>query len=190
MRLLGYQLTSMKNILVILASLTILTGCKKSIDALPDATQAGANTFGLRLNGQFWIPQTFAGINTSLLNAQLSGATQNDIVITAQNFASEPTESQFTIYVKDITGPGTYQLNQTTDLYPNASASYAYYVKRKINPVNEWITNTQNTGTVTITKWDKTNGIVSGTFEFNGGSLDSSANPITATDGRFDIKLQ
>jgi hypothetical protein len=63
-------------------------------------------------------------------------------------------------------------------------------VRRKINPLNEWITSTQHTGTVTITKWDLTNGIVSGTFEFNAGSMDNSEGPITVTDGRFDIKLQ
>lgn len=179
----------MKNILVILASLTILSGCKKSIDALPEATQTGANTFGLKLNGQFWVPQSFAGINAPILHAQLSGSNLDEIVITAQNFASEPTESQFTLYVKNITGPGTYPLNQNTDISSNSS-SFGYYVKRKINPVNEWITNTDHTGSVTITKWDKTNGIVSGTFEFNAASLDSSANAITVTEGRFDVKLQ
>lgn len=179
----------MKNILVILASLTILSGCKKSIDALPEATQTGANTFGLKLNGQFWVPQSFAGINAPILHAQLSGSNLDEIVITAQNFASEPTESQFTLYVKNITGPGTYPLNQNTDISSNSS-SFGYYVKRKINPVNEWITNADHTGSVTITKWDKTNGIVSGTFEFNAASLDSSANAITVTEGRFDVKLQ
>ena len=180
----------MKNILLVLASLLVLSGCKKSIDALPDATQTGANTFGLKLNGQFWVPQSFAGINAPILNTQLSGSNLNDILITAQNFASEPTESQFNLYVKNITGPGIYQLDQSTDIYPNASASYGYYVKRKINPVNEWITDTQHTGTVTITKWDKSNGIVSGTFEFTGGNFDGSADSIKVTEGRFDVKLQ
>ncbi|MGZ3950363.1 MAG: DUF6252 family protein [Flavisolibacter sp.] len=180
----------MKNTFVVLASLLLLFGCKKSIDTLPVATQTGANTFGLKLNGQFWVPQSFAGINAPILNAQLSGSNLNDLIITAQNFASEPTESQFNLYVKDISGPGIYQLNQTTNIYPGASSSYAYYVKRKINPINEWMTTAKHTGTVTITKWDKTNGIVSGTFEFSGGSLDGSADTITVTEGRFDVKLQ
>jgi hypothetical protein len=180
----------MKNIAIILASLLILTGCKKSVDALPDATQTGANTFGLKLNGQYWVPQTFAGINAPNLSAQLSGPNLNDLVITAQNFASEPTETQFTLYVKNITGPGTYPLNETTGIYPGASASYAYYVKRKINPLNEWMTSTQNTGVVTITKWDMPNKIVSGTFEFNAGSTDASAGIISVADGRFDVRLQ
>lgn len=179
----------MKNFLILLSSLIIFTGCKKSIDALPEATQSGANKFGLKLNGEFWMPQKFAGINAPILKAQLMGANTNDIMITAQNFASEPLESQFTIYIKNIVGPGVYEFNQTTDIYPGVSGSYAYYVRRKINPLNEWITSAQNTGTVTITKWDLTNNIVSGLFEFKAGSIDNSAEPITVTDGRFDIKF-
>lgn len=182
--------TSMKNIFILLSSLLIFAGCKKSVDSLPEATQTGANTFGLNLDGKFWVPQKFAGINAPTLEAQLSGANVNALLITAQNFASEPTESEFQLYIKNITGTGTYQLNQNTDILPNAAGSYAYYVKRKINPLNEWITNTQYTGSVTITKWDLPNMIVSGTFEFKAGSMDSSAAPITVTDGRFDIKLQ
>lgn len=179
----------MKNILLLLSSFIILAGCKKSVDSLPEATQTGANTFGLKLDGQFWVPQKFAGINAPILTAQLTGANQNDLIVTAQNFASEPTETEFKLYIKNITGAGTYQFNQNTDIN-NGASSYAYYVKRRINPLNEWITSNQYTGSVTITKWDLPNMIVSGTFEFKAGSMDSSAAPITVTDGRFDIKLQ
>lgn len=157
---------------------------------MPDATETGANTFGLKLDGQFWVPQKFAGINAPILNAQLTGSSQNGLIITAQNFASEPTESEFQLYIKSITGPGTYPLNRNTDIYPHASGSYGYYVKRKIDPLNEWITSSKDTGFVAITKWDLVNMIVSGTFEFKAASIDSSAAPITVTDGRFDIKLQ
>jgi hypothetical protein len=179
----------MKNILLLFSSILILAGCKKSVDFLPEATQTGANTFGLNLDGKFWIPQKFAGISAPLLSAQLIGANQNDLVITAQNFASEPTETEFKLFIKNITGAGTYQLNENTDINSMGS-SYGYYVKRKINPLNQWITSSQYTGSVTITKWDLPNMIVSGTFEFKAGSIDSSAAPITVTNGRFDIRLQ
>jgi hypothetical protein len=178
----------MKNILLLFSALMILSGCKKTVDALPEATQTGANTFGLKLNDAFWVPQTFAGINTPILEAVYTGL--GDLRINARNFASEPTETEFEIYLKNATGPGVYQLNATTDIYPNVSGSYAYYVKRKINPLNEWITSPKYTGTVTITKLDLTNHIASGSFEFTAGSIDSSATPITVTEGRFDVKLQ
>jgi hypothetical protein len=179
----------MKNIFFLLCSLFILASCKKTIDALPEPTQTGANTFGLKLNGEYWIPQSFAGINTPILTAQLSGSNLNDLIINAQNFALEPKESQFQLFIKNITGPGTYPLNQNTDIGRGASVSYAYYVKRKINPLNEWITDAQHTGNVTITRWDPENGIASGTFEFTAGSMDNSTDPITVTEGRFDVKF-
>jgi len=181
--------TSMKNILLVFFLVLLFNSCKKTVDALPEVSQTGANTFGLKLDGQYWLPQSFTGINSSILDAQLSGSNINDLIITAQNFASEPIETQFSLYIKNVTGPGTYQLNQTTDIYPNSSGSYAYYVKRRFTPLNEWITSSQFTGTVTITKWDLPNKIVSGTFEFSGQSIDNSADPITVTKGRFDIKL-
>lgn len=152
--------------------------------------QSGANTFGLKLDGTYWVPQKFAGINMPILEAFYSGT--GNLLIRAQNFASEPTETEFDIYLKNVNGPGTYELNQNTDVYPNAAASYAYYVKRKINPLDEWITNPQYTGTVTISKFDTENRIVSGTFEFTAASMDSynPASPITVTEGRFDVRLQ
>ena len=179
----------MKTTLLVFFSVLLLSSCKKSVDALPEATQTGANTFGLKLNGAYWIPQTFVGMNSPILNAQLTGANINDLMITAQNFASEPTETQFSLYIQNITGPGLYQLNETTDIYPNVAGSYGYYVKRKINPLNEWITSSQKTGSVTITKWDLANKIIAGTFEFTAGSIDNSADDIIVTDGRFDLKL-
>src|SRR6476469_8578508 len=115
----------MKNILFILSAVLLLTGCKKIVEALPQPTQTGANTFGLKLNGEFWIPQKFAGINAPVLEAVYTGL--GDLRINARNFASEPTETEFEIYIKNATAAGIYTLNASTDTYPNASASYAYY---------------------------------------------------------------
>jgi len=56
--------------------------------------------------------------------------------------------------------------------------------------LNEWITGPEYTGSVTITKLDTENHIASGQFEFTAGSIDSSASPVTVTEGRFDVKLQ
>jgi hypothetical protein len=52
------------------------------------------------------------------------------------------------------------------------------------------MTGPKYTGSVIITRWDIPNHVASGTFEFTAGSIDSSASPITVTDGRFDVKLQ
>jgi hypothetical protein len=174
--------------LILFSVLLVLAGCKKSVDALPEPTQTGANTFGLKLNGEYWVPQKFAGINSPILEAYYTPL--GDFRIKAMNFASEPTETEFHIYLQNVTSPGVFKLNTNTDIFPNASGNYGYYVRRKINPLNEWITTPEYTGTVTITKFDLTNRVISGTFEFTAASLDGSAQPITVTDGRFDVKLQ
>ena len=47
----------MKKLLFVLASVAVLTSCKKEVDELPEPTQTGANIFGAKLNGEFWVPQ-------------------------------------------------------------------------------------------------------------------------------------
>jgi hypothetical protein len=178
----------MKSILALLSCILILSSCKKSVDALPEPTQTGANTFGLKLNGEMWVPQKGIVNGAPIVEARYTGT--GGLFINARNFASSPTETEFEIYLRNIDGPGTFLLNQPTDVYPHEQASYAYYVKRKINPINEWITSDRFTGQVTVTKFDKANNIVSGTFEFTAGSVDNTADPVTVTEGRFDVKVQ
>ncbi len=179
----------MKNILIILSFLLVLFSCKKDVEALPDATQTGANTFGARVNGALWIPQGFGVVPTApLLEASYSG--NNAIIIHARNFSSSPNEVEIEIYLRNATKPGTYLLNQTTAHFPNQSASYAYYVERKFTPTNEWITNNQYTGKVEVTRLDTVNNIISGTFEFDAINLYNTPQPIAITDGRFDVKIQ
>jgi hypothetical protein len=179
----------MKNFFILLAAAVFFTSCKKEVDALPEATQTGANTFGARLDGDFWIPQKFGIAPTApLLEARYTGT--NGIFINARNFSSSPTETEFEIYLKNITGTGVFQLNQQTNKYPQESASYGYFIKRKFMPLNEWITGPQHTGTVNVTKFDTQNHIISGTFSFNAGSVDNTAAAISVTEGRFDVKIQ
>ena len=166
-----------------------LASCKKEITELPEATETGANTFGAKLDGTFWGPRKF-GIapTTPILEARFS--INNSVYINARDFSSSPTETEFEIYLQNVTGPGTIFLNQNTGNYPNNNASYAYYIKRKFMPLNEWITSTQYTGVVNVTRFDVVNRIVSGTFEFMAGSTDGTAAPINVTEGRFDVKVQ
>jgi hypothetical protein len=179
----------MKSFLIVVLSAFFLVACKKTVDELPAATQTGANTFGLKLNGEMWVPQRFGVAATApILEARVSGL--GAVFINARNFSSSPTETEFEIYLHHVTGPGTYELNRNTDVYPHQGSSYAYHVKRRFNPLNEWITNSQYTGSVTITKFDTANHIISGTFAFRAGSMDNTASPIDVTDGRFDVKYQ
>ncbi len=177
----------MKKAIIGLFVLGLLISCKKKeIKELPAATQTGANTFGLKINGENWIPQGFAGIpDSDLLKARLLGTM---LVITAQNFASTPTETEFEMKIYNVTGTGTYLMNTNTS-YPGGPTSYAYHVKRRLTPLDEWITSAAQNGSITITKLDTVAGIVSGTFQFNAENDIDATKTIAVTEGRFDIKL-
>lgn len=177
----------MKNILAICLSLFLLTSCKKDVTELPPATQTGAHTFGAKVNGEFWVPKGFAAIPANdILEVRVLAGT--DIYIYARNFSSSPLETEFEIHLINVTGPGTYQLNSDVT-YPTFAANYGYYVKRRLTPLDEWLTSSLQTGSVTITKFDIPNHILSGTFQFNAASLNTPADILSVTEGRFDIRI-
>ena len=162
-----------------------LTACSKDVDELPAATETGANTFGAKVNGSYWVPARFGILPADdLLEARFNSP--GSLLITAKNFSASPKETQFEIQVVGVDGPGTYQMNKNV-VRPSADG-FAYYVKRVLTPEDEWITDPVNTGTVTITKLDSHNKIVAGTFEFTAGSLVNAGGVLRVTDGRFDIK--
>lgn len=180
----------MKKLLVpfFLSVLVILVSCKKEVTELPPATQSGANTFGCKVDGNFWVPAGFGIIPTaSILEARyIPGAY---LIINARNFSSSPTETEFELFIKDVDGPGTYSLNTTVG-YPTSAASYGYYVHRKFTPDNEWITSSEYTGSIILTKVDTIARFVSGTFEFHAINLYNAPQPLNVTEGRFDVKIQ
>lgn len=177
-----------RNLIAAVSFVALLaTSCKKQIteDDMPPATQTGANTFGARVNGQVWIPQRFGTIAGNILEARFIG---NDLLINARNFASSPNETEFEIRVIGVTAPGTFSFN-TNITHPSFAGSYAYYVKRNLTPQNEWVTSATYTGSVTLTRVDMTARIVSGVFQFNALNIYNAPEPLTVTDGRFDIKF-
>lgn len=177
----------MKKILFACISIAFLAACKKEVKELPAPTQNGANTFGAKINGVFWAPQGFGPIPANdILEARMSG---HDITINARNFASSPNETEFQLTIYNVTAPGVYLLN-TNVIHPNGAASYGYYVKRNLTPQNEWLTSSTYTGSVIITRIDDVNMIVSGTFQFNALNIYNAPEPMTVTEGRFDLKIQ
>jgi len=178
----------MTRIIIACFSVLLLASCKKDVTELPSDTQTGANTFGAKVNGELWGPQGFGPFPANnLLKATFNSFT-SVLLINARNFASSPNETEFEIYLTGVTGPGTYMLNSNTSRL--STSSYGYFYKNKLNPVEEWMTTADYTGSVTITKLDIANLIVSGTFQFNAISNATPPNALNVTEGRFDIKIQ
>lgn len=175
--------------LVFILTVFFFLSCKKNVSELPAPSQNGSNIFGCSIDGSLWVPAKFGiALTAPILEARYGG--NNSIFINARNFSSSPTETEFEIYLENVTTTGTYLLNENTGIYPSHAASYAYYVKRKITPENEWITNTQYTGKVEVTALDSINKFISGTFEFEAINLYNDPKPIRVSQGRFDVKIQ
>lgn len=181
------RIMSMKKILTACLAIVFFAACNKEVDELPPVSQTGANTFGAKVDGELWAPKGFGPFPANdILQARMTGTSY--LTIDAKNFASSPNETQFQILVAGVTGPGTYQLNN--DVVLPSSLSYGYYVKRNVTPLNEWVTSASIGGSVTITRLDTVNKVVSGTFQFNAMNLYNTPQQLTVTEGRFDIKLQ
>lgn len=178
---------SMKNLLFAGLVAVIGLSCKQEIKSLPEPTQTGANTFGAKVNGE-----NFGPLGGGILTKPTLEATHtfdSSILINARNFSRTPVEFEMEIFIKNVNVPGTYTLNQNTEVAPGQSASYAHYLRRNINITDEWMTSSGATGNVQVSKIDWVNYIVSGTFEFTANARYGSA-PITVTEGRFDVKFQ
>lgn len=176
----------MKWIVLMFVFFTFLS-CSKDVIELPPLTQTGENTFGAKLNGEFWVPAGFGIVPTApLLEARFI---DDNIKINARNFSISPTETEFEIYLKNVTEPGVYHLNKKVSIYPNQTENYAYHIKRKIRPLDQWVTNASYSGVVNISKVDRVNKIIAGTFEFRAESMSNPGEFITVTEGRFDIKM-
>ncbi|MDA9554937.1 DUF6252 family protein [Pelobium sp.] len=140
--------------------------CKKTTDTnkqevLPTETQTGAGTFGCLVNGQVWLPKG---------KFPYSGLTANIQFNILSIGASKSTEA-IGLGVRNVLDVGTYDLSL-------AENETEYIIDSQIYKRTE--------GFLTITKYDKSNQIISGRFWFS--AKNSTGETVAITDGRFDIK--
>lgn len=167
----------------------LLSGCIKLHSSkadnpygLPNATQEGKNTLGFLLNEEPWTPKGVRG--TGNLSIDYDHSINNgQFNIVAYNFIPTISE-QFKIGVGDslnfVTGPRLFNFSNNS-LAGIGFTNYAcgYYFS--------WDSNTSVSGSMKITKLDRTNRIISGTFNT---TLSKPGCPeIKITDGRFDMKF-
>lgn len=140
--------------------------CKKQSpdpgpETLPAETQSGARTFGCLVDGKVWLPIS------KFPYSSLSTTIQYDIL----GLNSSRRDEFISIAVRNMTDVGNYDLKLN-----NSHASYiiagTFYECKQ--------------GLLTITRYDRTNKILSGRFSFIG--QDSiSKKTVSVTDGRFDV---
>ena len=105
------------------------------------------------------------------------GASTNELTIIGfgafSGVANAVKTDRVTLFLSSVSSIGTYQLT---------SASQAIYTTNTTGGLVNYATDASRTGTVTITKYDLTNGLVSGTFTF---SAVSGSAVIAVTEGQF-----
>ncbi|RZJ57042.1 MAG: hypothetical protein EOO55_04160 [Hymenobacter sp.] len=187
----------MKQLLLCLILLS-LGSCKKDDpDALPAATQVGANMGGYLLDGLAVRATGRPGYNGLLSSvnsiAPVAGEFLNDSMLCVQ-LCSIQNEQRYrlTLFVR-YHGLGVYQFHEITPQFGGASLSalrnHAFLYQDCSSygcAVKSYITDSLHTGTLTITYINGSPGIVAGLFEFM--AYDAyNKEIIKVSSGRFDL---
>lgn len=172
--------------LLLLALCSIFAACKKDhppkteLEKLPLITQTGANTFGCLLNGVAYTPGG-GGVFGNVLSVQYDPTFQGgQFIIKTENTSNINSKRYVNLHADSISTVGIFQLAFKSKYWINYDAiqsngcTYSNYYE---NPIS---------GSLLITKFDTSNRIVSGTFDFKFNN--ANCGTIEATQGRFDVK--
>ena len=183
--------TQLKTIVLLVLLAFTLINCTKSNDPqdqLPPITQTGANTFGCIINGEVLIPKDGIGVPQPK-GLFVGHYSNNNLVIDAGNLSDSGGDNIY-MYIYNLTSTGTYTFGlstgQGTSTFEPAYNHIFCYPFDGQNPVDVYLSDT-NSGTITITRFDPANFIVSGTFELTVFNKDNPNETIEITEGRFDI---
>lgn len=164
-----------------------IASCKKHksdnpIDQLPPATQTGANTLGFLLNGVPWTPKGWSGGTTNLslyFDPSYRGGTFN---IATYRLLSQDNKQSFAIALDSFQIAGDFYLSE------NSNLKVVFIDRIKSCTIDAFDTSVYRDGKLIITKLDRQNQIISGTFDFTLYSS-SCGDTIKITNGRFDMKF-
>ncbi len=174
--------------------LTLFAGCSKcnktispnDASSLPAATETGAGTFGCMLNGQPWTP----------VGQQLFIYPRNPTII------YDPTYNGGTLRLSAYISTDRKDLMQTLNIICDSNFSSIGEYNLTNSKVSFDYTNLNGSSEdnfcscedvasnckLIITKLDRTNKIMSGTFSFTLQKKETGKK-VTITDGRFDMKF-
>lgn len=171
----------MKNLFLLLLSFGLFASCKDrepDPNVLPEATQTGANTGGALVDGKVWVAKIeYPDLNPGGNNTQyeyVNGEYKLKVVLRQINNVN----SSIGFYISDIS-------DITTTSYTLANDSFRATFSYKL--LEDYFTDNENSGTLTITKFDKVNKTVSGTFSYK--AKNSNGQVVTISEGRFDKKF-
>ena len=178
--------------LVILFALATLDGCEVNDyvqpTELPEATQIGKQTFGVKINESIWTPFQRHKTNpnykpVSVVWGRMQGET---LRLTVTN---QETRESISLMVDKVKGEGTYQFMTYFPKNAIEFTPYASVYQRCVGgncgqyPIAQ---NTENE--IVITHFDPIQKIYSGTFKVTFHNADNHSEMFSFKEGRFDIK--
>ncbi|MFT3948483.1 MAG: DUF6252 family protein [Agriterribacter sp.] len=168
--------------LLLLFFLAAIISCKK--DKLTKETQNGANTFSCLIDGAIYKPcsepPVIGSSNVPSLYGGLSISGNKTWASVGASCYESHVDKNITLTIDNLTGVGEYDLPDGTN-----EISYSTYDGIKSRQYSSYST---GNGKITITKDDRANTILSGTFEFEGADNNDPGKIIKISSGRFDIK--
>jgi hypothetical protein len=169
-------------ITILLLIITSSSNCIKNgtyTAQLPPATQEGKNTCGFLVNGKVWLPRGdngYPNLSCDYDETFMGGAFN----INGYRYESGANNStSFVVGSDSIQSTGLYKLNLRANRvgrYRNGVISCTYQWYDTVISHNAYLN---------ITKLDKTNRIISGTFEFS--QVKQNCEEVRITQGRFDM---
>ena len=184
-------------ILTFYVLITTLTGCSDDTSfapSLPPITQTGANTFGCYIDGNLLVPRDGDGT----FNSPSHGATHFVTGTPPTDYNSSLTIHDYTgnarllqLYIENVqNGEGLYQIKESNcqDFAggnPNPSINIYCRLKDEQTGENKYYCSIENSGNLNITRYDYSNGIISGTFDFNAVNKDDSNDIIEITRNKI-----
>jgi hypothetical protein len=173
------------------AALLTASACKKDApDAgLPPATQVGANTGGFLINGERFVAvQQGGSLFSNPIPALNGGFAFDSVYYVTLSGIYQGQRATVMLFLRTRVA-GTYQLNQTTQYYPQGDPLHVFShatFSTTGSGGEMYGTSAQHTGQVILTRADVRNGIAAGTFEFTAASTFDPSKTVTITSGRFD----
>ena len=177
----------MKHLILSLIFGFLAISCNRSDDPpanpvaqLPPATTTGANTIGCLVNGEVFLPHQNNPTGPSSTHCHYQFVNNEwNLGISFSNDSTNPLRSVGIFSINnDLQQGSTYQLKQNTG-NPNLYGTYG------AGGSSAYFTNDLNSGELKITRLDKINNIISGTFWFD--AINTAGQKVQIREGRFDM---
>ncbi len=183
------------NYFLLICILGFCLGCcpDKESPGLPPVTSEGKNTFACKINGEVFVAD---GSGTDTPNRGIYAVLESNfdnvgndlpldscsLIILAKN-----SSRRLFLYINPylLVDGRRHYLNSRTEEYPAVVRPLNY--GRIYSSGNNYITNSVDTGSVFITKWDQRKFIISGTFQFRAKNYLDKTDLVEVTEGRFDL---